>query len=242
MSSFLFRARMRRPFSLCLSSGWSLRHRRVEVFSMFSSETKGTDLKVGIPKALDQLDVMPVINAPYDVRVSTGSSSPISNIDANNGNPEFQLTDEHIRVPKAAESKSVEDAVGVVPTQSEKVNIGTGVIETPEVPIEKSVDEAQSLGSTKISQEIGKVTDVQSTTENISKSIPESDQDPKPDQNTDDSSAAESQGFAGRITRMYMKQMARVAVFKEDWRQMEEASAPRADDEDYEPDVVTIEK
>jgi hypothetical protein len=243
MNAFLFRAPIRRPISLCLSNGWSSRHSRLVVFSMFSSETKGIDLKLGIAKVSDQPHVMPVINAPHDIRVSADNRSPISEVEQKNGSPEVPLTVEHIGAPNAAQNLLVEDAVGtVVLTQSEKVNIETGVLETPEVPIEKSIDEGQSIESTKFSQDVGEVIDAQSTTENVSKSIPDSDQDPKAHSTADNSSAAKSQGIRDRISRMYAKQMARVAVFKEDWRQMEEASAPRPDDEDYEPNVVTIEK
>jgi hypothetical protein len=233
---------MRRPFSLCLSNGWSSRRSRLVVFSMFSSETEGTALKLGIPKAFDQSHVIPVINAPHDINVSADKCSPISEVEAKNGTPEVQLMAEYIGAPKAAQNLEVEDAFGTVfLTQSEKVK-QTGVLETPEVPIDKSIGEAQSIERISVRNNTGEVTDVESSAEKASKSIPDPDQNHKPHHTADNSSATESIGLRGRISRMYTKQMARVAVFKEDWRQMEEASAPRPDDDDYEPDVVTIEK
>lgn len=206
---------------------------------MFSSETNGIIPKTGIPKALGELHMMPVISEPHDFSVSADHRSHASDIKAKNGASEVKLTVKHIGKPEAAHSLSVEDAVTVVLPQFEKVNVETGVLETPKVPFEKSVDETESNGSKNISQGVGEDPDVHIARENISKSGTESDQEPKPHSDADDSSTTESRGFTSKISRMYIKQMARVAVFKEDWRQMEEASAPRPNDEDYEPEVVT---
>lgn len=206
---------------------------------MFSSETNGIIPKTGIPKALGELHMMPVISEPHDFSVSADHRSHASDIKAKNGASEVKLTVKHIGKPEAAHSLSVEDAVTVVLPQFEKVNVETGVLETPKVPFEKSVDETESNGSKNISQGGGEDPDVHIARENISKSGTESDQEPKPHSDADDSSTTESRGFTSKISRMYIKQMARVAVFKEDWRQMEEASAPRPNDEDYEPEVVT---
>lgn len=204
---------------------------------MFSSETNEILPKIGIPKALEELHVMPVISEPYDFSVTADQRNHASDIIAKNGASEVKLTVNNIGTPEFAQSLSVEGVVTVVLTK--KVNVETGVLETPKEPFEKSIDETELNGSKKITQDVVDVPDVHSATENISKSVPESDQEPKPDSDADDSSTTGSHGFTSKISRMYIKQMARVAVFKEDWRQMEEASAPRPNDEDYEPEVVT---
>ena len=213
------------------------------IASVFSSETKGIEENAGLRKALDQQQhAMAVLNTPYVVKVTADNQSLISELEVKNEVPVIQQMDGSILAASIAQSPLIEEAAAGI-TQPGKITLETSVLEIPVVPIEKSTDVAQSDADSNITRhETGEVTDVQSASENVSKSTSECDrEDSESHRNADNSSSAESD-FKKSIRQMYTKQMARVAVFRADWKQMEEASSPRDDDADYVADVVTLQK